>query len=229
MIFLIGSVLCGLSQNMTQLIAFRAVQGLGAGGLMVLAHGDHRRHRPAPRARPVPGAARRRLRASPASPARCSAASSPTTCPGAGSSTSTCRSASLALGRHQRRARTCRRAASSTASTGSGAGAARRRHQPRWCWSPPGAAPVRLGLRRRSSAWSRVGVALLVAFLLVERRAAEPIMPLGCSATASSPSPRAIGFIVGFAMFGAHHLPAAVPADRRTARPPPAPACACCR
>src|SRR3954447_21774669 len=34
-IFLIGSVLCGISQNMGELIAFRAVQGLGAGGLMV--------------------------------------------------------------------------------------------------------------------------------------------------------------------------------------------------
>ena len=35
-IFLIGSVLCGLSQNMAQLIAFRALQGLGAGGLIVV-------------------------------------------------------------------------------------------------------------------------------------------------------------------------------------------------
>ncbi|WP_244258281.1 MFS transporter [Streptomyces sp. Tu 2975] len=35
-IFLIGSALCGISQNMPQLIAFRAVQGLGGGGLMVL-------------------------------------------------------------------------------------------------------------------------------------------------------------------------------------------------
>src|SRR4051812_630734 len=34
-IFLIGSVLCGLSQNMAELIAFRAVQGLGGGGLIV--------------------------------------------------------------------------------------------------------------------------------------------------------------------------------------------------
>jgi EmrB/QacA subfamily drug resistance transporter len=33
-IFLIGSALCGLSQNMTQLIVFRAIQGLGAGVLM---------------------------------------------------------------------------------------------------------------------------------------------------------------------------------------------------
>ncbi|MFI2436481.1 MDR family MFS transporter [Streptomyces sp. NPDC018693] len=34
-IFLIGSVLSGMAQDMGQLIAFRAVQGLGAGGLMV--------------------------------------------------------------------------------------------------------------------------------------------------------------------------------------------------
>ena len=35
-IFLIGSVLCGVAQNMTELIAFRALQGLGGGGLMVV-------------------------------------------------------------------------------------------------------------------------------------------------------------------------------------------------
>jgi EmrB/QacA subfamily drug resistance transporter len=34
-IFLIGSALSGLSANMTELIAFRGVQGIGAGGLMV--------------------------------------------------------------------------------------------------------------------------------------------------------------------------------------------------
>src|SRR5262245_11710697 len=34
-IFLIGSALCGISQNMGELIAFRALQGLGAGGLIV--------------------------------------------------------------------------------------------------------------------------------------------------------------------------------------------------
>ena len=35
-IFLIGSALAGLSQNMMQLVAFRGIQGLGAGGLMAM-------------------------------------------------------------------------------------------------------------------------------------------------------------------------------------------------
>jgi EmrB/QacA subfamily drug resistance transporter len=34
-VFLIGSALCGAAQTLTQLIAFRALQGLGGGGLMV--------------------------------------------------------------------------------------------------------------------------------------------------------------------------------------------------
>ena len=34
-VFLVGSMLCGLSQNMAELIAFRGLQGIGAGGLMV--------------------------------------------------------------------------------------------------------------------------------------------------------------------------------------------------
>src|SRR5436190_15357814 len=36
-IFLVGSALSGLSQNIGELIAFRAIQGLGAGGLLTLA------------------------------------------------------------------------------------------------------------------------------------------------------------------------------------------------
>ncbi len=34
-LFLVGSALCGLSQNMTELILLRALQGLGGGGLLV--------------------------------------------------------------------------------------------------------------------------------------------------------------------------------------------------
>ena len=36
-IFLVGSALCGLSQNLPELIAFRAIQGVGGGGLMAIA------------------------------------------------------------------------------------------------------------------------------------------------------------------------------------------------
>jgi EmrB/QacA subfamily drug resistance transporter len=36
LLFLLGSALCGQASDMTELIAFRAVQGLGAGGLIVL-------------------------------------------------------------------------------------------------------------------------------------------------------------------------------------------------
>jgi EmrB/QacA subfamily drug resistance transporter len=36
-IFVIGSMLCGLSQGMLQLVVFRGIQGIGAGGLMAMA------------------------------------------------------------------------------------------------------------------------------------------------------------------------------------------------
>ena len=35
-IFLLGSALCGVAQGMTQLVIFRAVQGVGAGGLILV-------------------------------------------------------------------------------------------------------------------------------------------------------------------------------------------------
>ncbi len=61
-LFLVGSGLCGLAQSMTELIAFRALQGLGAGGLDRARAGDGRRCRLAARAWALPGAFRSRLR-----------------------------------------------------------------------------------------------------------------------------------------------------------------------
>jgi hypothetical protein len=61
-IFLIGSALCGLSQSMGQLIGFRALQGLGAGGLIVVTLAVVGDIIP-PRSGQVPGLLRRGLRA----------------------------------------------------------------------------------------------------------------------------------------------------------------------
>ena len=51
-------------------------------------------------------------------------------------------------------------------------------------------------------ALSVVSVILVVAFLLVERRAAEPIIPLPLLRNKTFSTTSAIGFVVGFAMFG---------------------------
>jgi len=48
-----------------------------------------------------------------------------------------------------------------------------------------------------------VGAVLTVAFLFAERRAAEPVIPLQLFANRVFSSSSAIGFVVGFAMFGA--------------------------
>ena len=91
-LFLIGSALCGLSQSMTELILFRAVQGLGGGGLMVSTMAAS-----ATSSRPASVAATRATSApcSASRPcsARCSAGRSPRASRGVRSSTSTCRSA----------------------------------------------------------------------------------------------------------------------------------------
>ena len=74
-IFLIGSALSGLSQNMGMLILFRGIQGVGAGSLFPVALaiiGDL--FTPAG-ARQVPGPVRRACSASPSCSARSSAAS----------------------------------------------------------------------------------------------------------------------------------------------------------
>jgi EmrB/QacA subfamily drug resistance transporter len=53
------------------------------------------------------------------------------------------------------------------------------------------------------------GVALIIAFIFVERRAAEPVLPLHLFKTRIFSSTSIVGFIVGFGMFGAiAYLPA---------------------
>jgi MFS family permease len=93
-VFLVGSALSGVAQTMPQLIAFRALQGLGGGGLIVTAM--------ATVADLVPPRERGRYQglfggvfgiATVIGPLL--GASSSTTSRGAGSSTSTCRSARL--------------------------------------------------------------------------------------------------------------------------------------
>ncbi len=112
--FLVGSALCGLAENLPELIAFRILQGLGGGGLIVTAIavvGDI-----------VPPASAAAIRVSSAAcsvsrpcSARSSAASSSTVCRGAGSSSSTCRSGcwrSSSSTEHSGRSRARRRSTS---------------------------------------------------------------------------------------------------------------------
>jgi MFS family permease len=62
--------------------------------------------------------------------------------------------------------------------------------------SEPWASPMMLGL-------AAAGVACTAAFLLVERQAAEPVMPLRLFRNRVFSSTSVIGFVMGFAMFGA--------------------------
>ena len=92
-IFLIGSALCGQSRNMGELIAFRAMQGVGGGGLIVLTQAIIGDIVPPRERGKYQGAFGAVFGVASASSARCSAGSSSTTSAGAGCSTSTCRSA----------------------------------------------------------------------------------------------------------------------------------------
>ena len=88
-LFLVGSALCGLSQNMAELILFRTLQGLGGGGLIVLVQAIIGDIVP-PRDRGRYQGSLERSSASPAWPDPCWAAFLSTPSPGAGSSTSIC-------------------------------------------------------------------------------------------------------------------------------------------
>ena len=61
-IFLIGSALCGMAQNLPELIAFRIVQGLGGRRAYRHCGCGRRRHRAAPRTWPLSGLLWRHIR-----------------------------------------------------------------------------------------------------------------------------------------------------------------------
>ena len=71
------------------------------------------------------------------------------------------------------------------------------------------------------------GVALIGLFVFVERRAAEPVLPLHLFRMRAFSVTSVVGFIVGFAMFGAITY---LPCSSRSSRDPAhTRACTCCR
>ena len=202
----------GSHTSMTELIAFRAVQGLGAGGLIVLTQSVSAtscRHANAAATR----ASSALCSASRASPGRCSAARSCRPSPGAGSSTSTCRVGAVAL---------AVLVATLPAAPGverpvdrlPGRGAARRRAQRDRARREPRRQHVGMGLRAdgaRRRARRR-------AARRVRRVAARAPASRCCRRAAARPHVRrrrAASLIVGFALFGVGDVPAALLPDRR--------------
>ena len=177
-LFVLGSLLCGLAWSMPVLIAARAVQGLGAGAVQPMVDDDRRRHVHGPGAVQGPGLRRVGL--------GCLGGDRP-----ALRAASSSEYVSLALGlprqpaarparrRADRAPRSARRSsAASTGSTALGAVAARARRAA--CSSSAcsraasaGRGPARLGVAVLGG-----GLVLLVVFVLVERRAPEPVLPL---------------------------------------------------
>ena len=200
-IFLVGSALSGLSQSMAELIMFRALQGLGAGGLMVSAMatlgdivaprergklhelhdgGDDARHHRRPAARRVHH--HRLLLALDLLHQHAGGRG------GAGlhdRHPARAREAGEPQGRLPRR-RPARRGRTSRSSC-----------------SPPGAGPSTAGDRGRSSASALLAVAATAAFCVIEMRVAEPILPLHVFRNRNFSLTMGLTFLTGLAMFGA--------------------------
>ena len=219
MIFLIGSALCGLAQGMTELIAFRAIQGLGGGGLMVSAQAAIGDVVSAARARALHGPVRRGVRRR--ERRRAADRRLPHHAPVVAldllrQPAARRRRARRAGGRRCRRpaerapARDRLRWARSLLAVGA---------QRRSSCSRRSAARSTTGARRRSSALGVVGVACLVAFVLrrAARGRADP-------AAAPVPQPRLRGHERGRASWSASRCSARSPTCRCSSR-----SCAGCR
>ena len=177
-IFVAGSVLCGLAPNMGTLIAFRAVQGTRRRRAHRARPGDHRRRRQPPRARPLPGPVRRLLRRRQRGRARCWAASSPTTCRGAG-----CFYINVPLGiagprRDLDRAARVGPPDAACASTSPAPPCCRRRSPPSCSLTTWGGHRVRVGLAAHRRSRRGRSPCSCPRSSSIERRAAEPLLPL---------------------------------------------------
>ena len=199
-IFLIGSALCGLAQNMTQLIAFRGLQGLGGGGLLVVTLavvGDI-----------IPPRERGRYQGYFGGVFGVSTVIGPLLGGFFVDSLSwrwiffvNVPIGLLALGIiatafHARSDQVKHRIDYLGAVTLAGGLAAIVLYTSlggtTYAWGAPGMVALAVA-----------GVVLIVAFLLIERRAAEPILPLALFANRIFSVTSAIGFVIGFALFGA--------------------------
>ena len=199
-VFLLGSALCGLSQSMDQLIAFRALQGLGGGGLMVSAQaaiGDVVPPRERGRYTGLFGAVFGL--ASVAGPLLGGFLTRPLSWRWIfyvnlpiGIVAFFVLAATLPARRGTRRARdrlSRHRAARGGAGVDHPRDLAGRQRLP---WGSPFIIGLAVG-----------GVILLAAFMLVEKRAAEPVLPPRLLSNRIFAVAGAVGFVVGFALFGA--------------------------
>ena len=212
-VFLIGSALCGLSQNLDELIAFRALQGLGGGGLIVSAQaaiGDV-----------VPPRERGRYTGLFGAVFGLASIAGPLL----GGFLTTNLSwrwifyVNLPLGviASVRAGGDAARRPASACTTRSTI-SARRCSPAGWrgsCWRHRSVALPTRGARRRSSASRSAASLLLVAFALVERRAPEPVLPPRLFTNRVFAVTSAVGFDRRLRAVRRGHLPAAVPAGRQ--------------